>query len=257
MEDIWIFSFLSWVFFGPIGLVNFFIFLAFCGVIYFAYVAVASFFLQKPWKEVHSDSLEVLSGFYAQTVVGEALKSVWDAIAFSISQLLRALVLPIKLLSGWIINLLMGPVDNVLNKGEDILDEVHERDARRQAVREENASKRYVKREIQKAKIRKIKIEAKRAKAELRLPNFSENDFGKTDSEIANEIIMNGHADHCQKALKSGELDNPSIKSVSAFLHCSQAHARTVRNELHRRGVLMKHQSGQMSYVSEPDKSND
>lgn len=250
MENIWIFNFLNWVFFGPIGLINFLIFIIFIGIIYAGFLTAIAFALQRPWRELHHTVKDNVSSFYAVVVIFEALSSVWDAIAFSLSQLIRALILPIKLLSGWFINLLTGPVETLLNRGEDKLDEAMEKDAVRQANREMLATKKFVKREIRKAKARQIRLEAKQAKDELRIPNFSAEEFEKSDSELANDVILRNNVTRCEKALESGELSNPAIKTVAAFLNCSQTYAKEVRNELHKNGILIKHQTGRMSYVN-------
>jgi len=249
MSDIWIFDVLTWLFFGPLGLINFLIFLVFLGIIYTAFLFLLAFFMNKPIWEVHQEVRENISSFYAVTVVLEALSAVWDAIAFTVSQLVRALVLPIKLLSGWIVNLLTGPLEEVLRRGEDKIDEAMEKDAKRQAERERIATEKYIKRELRKARAKQLKLETAKAKQELRLPNYSTADFGKTDREVANSIILRQSAERCEEALKTGELSNPAINTVATFLSCSQSFAREVRNELHKNGVLRKQQTGRMDYV--------
>jgi len=249
MGDIWIFGVLKWVFFGPIGLINFFIFLVFIGLIYACFLYLASLVMRKSIAIIHEEVRENVSSFYSVTVVLEALSSVWNTIAYAISQLVRALVLPIKLLSGWIVNLLTGPLEDFLRRGEDKIDEAMEKDAKRQAERERIATEKYVKRELDKARAKQLKLETAKAKQELRLPNYSSADFGKSDRELANSIILGQSANLCEEALKSGELPNPAVRTVANFLKCSQSFAKEVRNELHKNGVLIKLQTGRMSYV--------
>ena len=246
MENIWVDNLFSWIFFGTLGLVNVLALLLVFGAIYAAYLALFSVFLGKPWKVLHGATVDLVSSAYSQSVIAEAIGGIGSAIAFTVSHLARGLILPLKLLSGWWVNLLLGPVEKTIAKGEDLVDEMAERDAERQAKHTEAATKRHIRREIQKARLRQIKKEAKDAKADLRLPDFSGLEMAHSDDEIAIQMLVQRRAEKCEEAFESGGLANASVKSICDFLGCSQAEAKSVRSFLHKKGTLVKLQNGHM-----------
>lgn len=125
-----------------------------------------------------------------------------------------------------------------------------EQDAERQARHTEAATKRHIRREIQKAKLRQIKNEARQAKAELRIPDFSGMDMSTSDDQLASEVLVEQRATKCKEAFSNESLPNASIDAIADYLSCSKADARAVRNFLHKKGILVKHLNGHMKVAN-------
>ena len=58
-----------------------------------------------------------------------------------------------------------------------------------------------------------------------------------------------------KKLLSPVLLQNPAKNSITEYLNCTQAHARNIQVKLHRKGVLVKLNSGHMRYY--PEKNED
>lgn len=109
--NFWWTNFLWWVFFGSFGLINIFFLCLFLGGIYTLYLSGASFLLNRPWKELHAETIDLAINAYTQSTLSEAIFNLVNAIVFSISHIMRGLILPIKLLSGLWVNILIGPIE--------------------------------------------------------------------------------------------------------------------------------------------------
>lgn len=254
MENVWIFDFIGTIFFGRLGLVNFLILLIFGLAIYAGYVYLLSIFFRRNWQEIHQESLDQISGFYAQSVVGDAMRSVYTTIAFALAQLLRGLILPIKLLSGAVNSFLLGSVDKFLEKADELSEQISEKDAEKLRIKEEKASRRFVNDQINRAKMRQIKLEAKQARLQLRAPNFTGLEFEEKDDQKKESMtdaemkLVSILADKCEVAFQNGSLENASIDSISKYLACSKQNARFVRKVLHQKGVLSGSLLGRMEF---------
>lgn len=251
MYDFWVLNVISWIFSAIISLWQLYIIILLFIATYVAYVFSFSKFSGQDFKDVHAETSDYLWDSYSQSVIGEGLGAFGSAIAFTISSILRAAVLPLKLFSGWFVNLLQGPVEDVLEKGEKIVDKRNEKDFQRRAEQAEKATQRYIKRSIAKAKMKKIRAEIRAARSDLRIPDLSEyTDDNHTNTELKKELknfhsensgyLVRKQAEKLREMLESGEIENSSIETISKSMDVSENRARDIRSLLNRDGTLAK-----------------
>lgn len=228
--------------------VNLFIILSVLSILYALIVTVVSFFRGNRWRDTERTIRRVIYEAIAYSSIGDALSSLLQTLGFAISSLIRLIALPFRLIASAIIRFILGPVERVLDKSEKLIDERSEAEFARMREQAEKGLQRRIRREVDRARKRQMKTEIERSKSELSIPDFRGIQPSTTSDEIAKELLLERQISKCVEGLQSRQLPNPSIKEVAAFLNVTNAQARRVRNEMHKRGHLIKHANGTMEF---------
>lgn len=270
MEEIgnlWSLQFIKWITAGGAGLLNILILLSFFGTIYGLYLVFFAIFFRKSIRETHETALSNIEDSYIYTTVGAALNDFGTAFARAIAGVIKGIATPVQLFFSTLNGVVFAPLEKWIEKKQQEIENRNQSDQVWKMVQTKKEIERIKMRATQNRMLHEVRKEAKEAKIQGRLTNFTNQaDIQKmiegsneNEEDSKPEILdlddncddVIGYANLCTEGLKAGILQNLSVNSVAEFLSCTEFHAKKVRNHLVKIGIAHKHNNGRLTIKSD------